>query len=167
MRPPHISILCYLAIPEFWYQFGLFVILAIGVLLTILRRKRLTEPASENPPVRLFSPRFNQRSGTPQAQLRPNPVRHYASCNCLDAQCERDEDDDEVKEEGEEERSVRRREWQELLFHTEVQDTNSDAWNSLEAYIATVRDNRSDELDPMSGIGWEKWEHVAQIDWDP
>ncbi len=131
--------------------------------MTILRRKWLTRPASENPPVKLFSPRFNQRWGTPQAQLRPNPVRHYASCHCLDAQYERDEDDDEVEGEGEEERSVCRREWQELLFHTEVQDTNSDAWNSLEAYIAKVRDNGSDELDPMSGIGWQKWEQILML----
>jgi hypothetical protein len=49
------------------------------------------------------------------------------------------------------------------LLHTEVQDTNSDAWNSLEAYIAEVRDDGSDELDPMSGICRERWEQVVTL----
>jgi len=43
------------------------------------------------------------------------------------------------------------------LFHTEVQDTSSDAWKSLESYVEKVRDDGSDELNPISGIGWEKW----------
>jgi hypothetical protein len=114
--------------------------------------------------VKLFRPRFNQRSGTPQAELRPNPVRHYASCHCLDTQyeLEEDEDKDEV-EEGAQEDGVSRREWQELQFHTEVQDTSSDAWKSLEAYIAKVRGERSDELNPMAAIGCEKWEQIVTL----
>lgn len=50
-----------------------------------------------------------------------------------------------------------------MLFHTEVQDTNSDARNSLKAYIAKIRDDRSEELNPMSGIGWEKWEQIVTL----
>lgn len=34
---------------------------------------------------------------------------------------------------------------------------------SLEAYIAKVRDDGSDELNPMSGIGWEKWEQIVTL----
>ena len=112
------------------------VIVAVGFLIAILLRG-LKKPAAEDPPVKLYRPRFNQRSGTPQAELRRNPVRHYPSCHCLDTQSE--------------------------LFHTEVQDTSSDAWKSLEAYIATVRDDGSDELDPISGIGWEKWEQIVTL----
>ena len=163
MPHPHIPILGCFAVHEFWNEFGVIVIFAVGVLIAILLRNRLPKRAAEDPPVKLFGPRFNQRSGTPQAQLRPNPVRHYASCHCLDAQYEPDEDEDEVEEQSEREPSVRRREWRELLFHTEIQDTNSDAWNSLEAYIAKVRDDGSDELDPMTGIGTEKWEQIVTL----
>jgi hypothetical protein len=161
MRLPRISILCCFAIPEFRNQFIFFAIVVLVALVTMFRRKRLTKSASENSPVKLFSPRFNQRSGTPQAQARANPVRHFASCHCLDAQYEPDEN--EPDEDGGGEHGAHRREWQELRFHTEVQDTNSDAWNSLEAYIAKVRDEGSDELDPISGIGWEKWEQVVTL----
>lgn len=150
---------------QFWYQFGGFVIVAVGALIAILRRRLLTKPAAEGPPVKLFRPCFNQRSGTPQAELRPNPVRHYASCHCLDTQyeLEEDEDKDEVEEERVQEDGVSRREWQELQFHTEVQDTSSDAWESLEAYIAKVRDEGSDELNPMAAIGCEKWEQIVTL----
>ena len=55
--------------------------------------------------------------------MRPNPVRRYTSCHCLDAQYERDE----VEDEGGGEHGLRP-EWQELLFHTEVQETDSHAW---------------------------------------
>lgn len=136
------------------------VIVAFGFLITILLRS-LKKPAAGDSPAKLFRPRFNQRLGTPQAEFRPNPVRRYASCHCLDTQYEVGED--EVDEEGAEERGVRRREWKELLFHTEAQDTNSDAWKSLEAYIAKVRDDGSDEFNPISGIGWEKWEQIVTL----
>ena len=118
----------------------------------------LKKPAAEDPPMKLFRPRFNQRSGTPDDELRPNPVRHYASCHCLDAQYE----PDELEDEGNGDHGVRP-EWQEVLFHTEVQDTDSDAWKSLEAYIAKVRDEGSDELNPMVGIGSEKWEQIVTL----
>jgi hypothetical protein len=151
----------HLADSQFWNQFGWFVILAIGVLLAVLRRKRLTTPTAEDQPVKLFHPLYNQRSGTPQAELRPNPVRHYAECHCLDAQYELDED--EVDKEGAEENGVRPHEWQELLFHAEVQDTSSDAWKSLEAYVTKVRDDGSDEFNPIEGIGWERWEQIVTL----
>lgn len=148
-----ISVLSYIADP-------VIVIVAVGFLITILLRS-LKKPAAGDSVVKLFRPRFNQRSETPQAELRPNPVRYYASCHCLDARYELDED--EVDGEDAEERGVRRREWQELLFHSEVQDTSSDAWKSLEAYIAKVRDDGSDELNPIAGIGWEKWEQIVAL----
>lgn len=153
MAFPYVSVLCYLAVPVLWDQFSLFVVAAIGAVMAILLRKVLKRPAAKEPPVKMYRPRFNQRSGTPDAELRPNPVRHYASCHCLDAQIR-------TRRRG----SGRGGRWrQELLFHTEVQDTNSDAWNSLEAYIAKTRDDRSEELNPMSGIGWEKWEQIVTL----
>ena len=90
--------------------------------------------------------------------MRPNPVRRYASCHCLDAQYEPDEVEDEVAGEH-----GLRPEWQELLFHTEVQETDSHAWKSLEAYIAKVREEGCDELNPMVGIGSEKWEQIVTL----
>ncbi len=153
----YISVLCYLAVPVFWDRFGLFVILAAGAVIAVLLHKGLKKSAAD-PPVKLFRPRFNQRSGTSDAELRPNPVRRYASCHCLDAQYERDE----VEDAGAGEHGLRP-EWQELLFHTEVQETDSHAWKSLEAYIAKVRDEGSDELNPMVGIGSEKCEQIVTL----
>jgi hypothetical protein len=85
-------------------------------------------------------------------------VRSYASCHCLDAQYEPSElsQEDAGKE-------VVRPEWQQLLFHREVQDSTSDAWKLLEAYIAKVHDEGSDELNPMRGIGSEKWEQIVTL----
>ena len=151
----YISVLCYLAVPVFW---GLFVIAAAGAVIAVLLRKGLKKSAAEHPPVKLFRPRFNQRSGTPDAELQPNPGRRYASCHCLDAQYKRDE----VEDEGAGEHGLRP-EWQELLFHTEVQETDSHAWKSLEAYIAKVREEGSDELNPLAGIGSEKWEQIVTL----
>src|SRR5712692_2387781 len=150
------SVLCYLAFSVFWEQFSLLVIAAAGAVF--LLHKRLKKPAAEDPPVKLYRPRFNQRSGTPFAELRPNPVLRYASCHCLDPQYEPDEG--EAESSGQ--HSVRP-EWQELLFHTEVQDTDSDTWKSLEAYIAKVREEGSDELNPRVGIGSEKWEQIVTL----
>ena len=151
----YISVLCYLAVPVFW---GLFVIAAAGAVIAVLLRKGLKKSAAEHPPVKLFRPRFNQRSGTPDAELQPNPRRRYASCHCLDAQYKRDE----VEDEGAGEHGLRP-EWQELLFHTEVQETDSHAWKSLEAYIAKVREEGSDELNPLAGIGSEEWEQIVTL----
>jgi len=118
----------------------------------------LKQIGPEDPPVKLFRPRFNQRSGTPPLELQPNPVQRYASCHCLDAQYEPDQPG-EVRD-GERAACA---EWQELVFHTEVQDTSSDAWKSLEAYIAEIRDKGSDELNPRRGIGSEKWEQIVTL----
>lgn len=157
----HISTLYHFAVSAFSQQLSLLVIVA--VLVVILVRKSLKTAATQDSSVRLYRPRFNQRSGTPQSQLRPNPVRHYPSCHCLDAQYEPDEDEDETDEEGTEKRGARRREWKELSLHTEAQGTSSDAWKSLEAYIAKTRDDGSDELNPIAGIGWEKWEQIVTL----
>lgn len=108
--------------------------------------------------MKLFRPRFSQRSGTLPLELQPNPVQRYASCHCLDAQYQPDEPGEE--RDGEQAACA---EWQELVFHTEVQDTASDAWKSLEAYIAEIRDKGSDELNPRRGIGSEKWEQIVAL----
>jgi hypothetical protein len=152
----NISVLCYLAVSVFWEQFSLLVIAA--ACAAFLLRKRLKKPAAEDPPVKLYRPRFNQRSETPFAELRPNPVLRYGSCHCFDPQYE----PDEAEAESSGQRSVRP-EWQELLFHTEVQDTDSDAWKSLEAYMAKVREEGSDALNPRVGIGSEKWEQIVTL----
>lgn len=94
--------------------------------------------------MRLFKARFNQREGTLDSELKPNPVRHYASCECLSPQYESGP-------------------WQELKLHHEIQSTTSDAWKSLEAYIQKVRDQGLDELNPLAGIGSEKWEQIIAL----
>ena len=154
----NISVHGYFAASLSWEELGLFVIAATGAVIAVLLRKGLRKPAAEDSPVKLFLPRFNQRSGTAVAELGPNPVRSYASCHCLDAQYE----PDEMGEEGAGDQVVPP-EWRELLFHTEVQDTASDAWKSLEAYIAKVGDEGSDELNPRQGIGSEKWEQIVTL----
>jgi hypothetical protein len=154
----NIPVVCYFAVSISWEDLGLFVIAAAGAAITVLLRKARKQPIAEEPPVKLFSPRFNQRYATAEAELTPNPVRCYASCHCLDAQYEPDEMGDE--DAGE---KVVRLEWQELSFHTEVQDETSDAWKSLEAYIAKIREEGSDELNPMQGIGPEKWEQIVTL----
>lgn len=160
MLVPYILTLYHLAVSEFWQALSLLVIAA--ALVAILFRKRFRK-ATQDSAVKLYRPRFNQRSGTPQAELGPNPVRRYASCHCLDAQYEPDEDEDETDEQDIKKVSVSRREWQELSFHTETQDTNSEAWKALEAYIARVRNDGSDEFNPMSGIGCERWEQIVTL----
>jgi len=156
MALQNVSILGYLAVSQFWQQFSLLVVAA--ALAAFLFRKRLKKPATEDPPVKLYRARFNQRSGTRFAELKANPVLHYASCRCFDPQYEPDEEETESSAS----KKVRP-EWQELLFHTEVQDTDSGAWKSLEAYIAKVRDEGSDELNPRAGIGSEKWEQIVTL----
>lgn len=111
----------FLAVPLFWDQFGIFILVAIGAVVAILLHKGLKKPAAEDP-----------------------TVKRHASCHCLYAQYEPDED--EPGEEGAGQPGIRRPEWQELLLHTEVQDTNSGAWNSLEAYIAKIRDSENQSV---------------------
>jgi len=97
-----------------------------------------------SPPMKLFRPRFNQRQGTPDSALRPNPVRRYASCDCLSPQ-------------------YKPRTWQELSLHCEVQDTTSDAWEALEQYIAEVAASGADELNPIMAIGPERWQRIVTL----
>jgi len=94
--------------------------------------------------MRLYKPRFNQPAGTPDSELAPNPVRHYPACLCLASQSE----------------PVQSRE---LLLHNDVQNTKSEAWKSLEAYIEKVRVGREDEFNPMDGIGSEHWEQIISL----
>jgi hypothetical protein len=91
--------------------------------------------------MKLFKPRFNQREGTPDSVLTPNPVRCYPTCDCL----------------------TRFGKWQALALHSEIQNTHSDAWKSLEAHIQKVAADGSDELNPIAGIGPEKWEQIVTL----
>jgi hypothetical protein len=95
--------------------------------------------------MKLFKPRFNQRHGTPDASLTPNPVRHYAACDCLTPQYE---------ESGR---------WQELALHSEIQNTNCDAWKSLETYVQKVDADGNDEFNPIVGIGYEQWQQIITL----
>jgi hypothetical protein len=95
-------------------------------------------------PMKLFRARFNQRQATPDSALRPNPVGHYASCDCLGPQYDR----------------LR---WPELKLHCEVQDTSSDGWAALEQYIAEVAASGTDELNPIEAIGPERWERIVTL----
>jgi hypothetical protein len=99
---------------------------------------------SSGDPMKLFRARFNQRQATPDSALRPNPVRRYASCDCLGPQYDG---------QG----------WKELKLHCEVQDTTSDAWIALEQYVAEVAASGADELNPMEAIGPEKWEQIVTL----
>jgi hypothetical protein len=91
--------------------------------------------------MKLFKARFNQREGTPDSELKPNPVRRYPSCDCF----------------------APKDNWQQLTLHGEIQDTDSDAWKSLEAYIQEVAADQRDELNPMDGIGAEKLEQIVTL----
>lgn len=132
------------------------IFMAAATFLVVLLLGRLKKNSTESLPVKFFRPRFNQPSGTPPSELRPNPVRRYAVCDCLTRQY-----DDKYFDEEEEGR--KRLEWQELPFHTEVQDTNSDAWKALEAYISKVHVDSAVELNPMEGIGVEMWEQIVTL----
>jgi hypothetical protein len=145
-----------MAVSAFWEQFSLLLVAAAGA--AFLFRKHLRKQAAEDPPMKLYRPRFNQRAGTPFTELKPNPVLSYASCPCLNPQYE----PAELETDSSGQQSVRP-EWQELLFHTEVQDADSEAWKALEAYVAKVRKEGSDELNPRAGIGSEKWEQIAML----
>ena len=94
--------------------------------------------------MKLFRARFNQREGTPDSVLTPNPVRCYPTCDCLAPQYESGK-------------------WQELALHSEIQSTRSEAWKSLEAYIRKVAADGSDELNPIAGIGPEQWEQIVTL----
>ena len=97
-----------------------------------------------NNAMKLFKPLFNQRRGTPDSELKSNPVRRYPSCDCLELQYEPNG-------------------WQELKLHSEVQDIQADAWKSLEDYIEKVHLDGTDEFNPIDGIGTEKWEKVVTL----
>jgi hypothetical protein len=91
-----------------------------------------------------FTARFNQRQATPDSALSPSPVRYYPSCDCVAPQ----------------------RPTGKILaprLHDEIQDTQCDAWKSLEEYIRQVAANGSDELNPIAGIGPEKWEQIVTL----
>jgi hypothetical protein len=95
-------------------------------------------------PYKLYKPRFNQRQGTPDSALTPNPVRHYPACDCFA-------------------RDYQSGKWQEVALHSEIQNTHSDAWEALEEYIQTAEADGSDKLNPIAGIGHEKWEQIVTL----
>jgi hypothetical protein len=94
--------------------------------------------------MKLFRARFNQREGTADSALAPNPVRRYASCDCLKAQ-------------------YGGKPWSELSFHLEEQDTSGEAWKALLEYINRVAANGDDEFNPLAGIGPENWEAILTL----
>ena len=94
--------------------------------------------------MKLYKARFNQREGTPDSALTPNPVRCYPTCDCLSSQHNPGK-------------------WQDLALHGEIQNKNTQAWKALEAYIQKVAADGSDELNPIAGIGAEKWEQILTL----
>jgi hypothetical protein len=149
-----LSTLCNWAVTVSPEQFSVAAVVVAAVAIALILRRGRKKPVAGNSNPKVFRARFDQRAGTADAELRPNPVRTYPSCHCLDAQYEPEQLGPE---------KVARPEWQELSFHTEVQDTTSEGWNALEAYIAKVRDEGSDELNPRRGIGSEKWERIVTL----
>lgn len=101
--------------------------------------------------MKLFKPRFDQCHDTPDSALKPNPVRHYATCNCLRAQWKYEQEDEASTQ------------WQELSFHADKQDTESEAWKALEDYVESVLADGADELNPLNGIGWERWQQIRTL----
>ena len=97
--------------------------------------------------MKLFLPRFNLPPETTDSGWRPNPTPHNTPCDCLTPQYENMETDED--EEAERPESVG---WNELSLHTEVQDTNSEAWKSLEAYVAKVCADGAAEFNPIAEI---------------
>ena len=108
--------------------------------------------------MKLFLPRFNVPPEITHSGWRPNPTPHNTPCDCLTPQYENMETDED--EEGERLESVG---WNELSLHTEVQDTNSKAWKSLEAYVAKVCADGAAEFNPIAEIGWEKWYQIITL----
>lgn len=93
---------------------------------------------------KVYKPRFHQREATPQGKLVANPVRYYASCECVIP----------PQPPGK---------WQERTLHSVAEDTHSEAWLSLEAYIREVAGSGADELNPLAGIGPEKWMQITTL----
>jgi len=94
--------------------------------------------------MKLYRARFNQREGTPDRALTPNPVRYYSDCDCLT-------------------RSSVTGEWPERTLHSEVQDKSSAAWEALEEYIRKVSTDGSDEFNPIDGIGAEYYRQIITL----
>jgi hypothetical protein len=138
-----ISGLYFVVVTVSWVQLAESVVLAAVVAAALILRKPRKNRTTGN---------SSQPSGTPNAELAPRPERISPCCKCLDAQYGPEEGRQEVAGE-----------WQELSFHTEVQDTTSDAWNALETYIAKVREDGSGELNPARGIGVEKWDQIVTL----
>lgn len=96
--------------------------------------------------INLLYPRFDQREGTSDSQLRPNPVRRYATCRCVDYF-----------------QHVKSGKWQELGLHAEQQDTTSEALQALEWYVEKLAADGSDEFNPRRAIGLERWEQIITL----
>jgi len=99
--------------------------------------------------VKLFRARFNQRQGTPDSALKANPVQYYAACNCLSP---KDELDDETFTFC-----------REPSFHLDRPEIESDAWKALEDYVEDVLAKGGDELNPLNGIGRERWQQIRTL----
>ena len=95
--------------------------------------------------MKFFRARFNQSQETPDADLKPNPVRRYASCECLTPQYAETSN------------------WQELGIHADIQNTESEAWKSLEAYLQRIESEENDEFNLLAGIGAEYVEQIVAL----
>jgi len=94
--------------------------------------------------MKLFKPIFNQPRGTPSSALHSNPVRRYASCDCLAPQ-------------------YKHQRWEELKIHSLAQDTTSEAWQALEQYISAVEASGGNEMNPIEAIGPERWGKIIVL----
>ena len=101
---------------------------------------------------------FDQREGTPDSQLQPNPVRRYPTCDCLSFICF-----DHEGAEGEEWEEQKSEDWGELKFHADEQGRNCDALSALEDYIDAIATEGGDEFDPKRGIGYELWGQIKTL----
>jgi hypothetical protein len=133
----------------------------------------------ERPP-KLLHATFDQRQGTPDSELRSNPVRLYARCQCVDRAFDVSADLSgpdvpagagtsplvialkRFRQQHPGER-LPRKPWVEPEFHRETQGGSQDGWQALEAYIEEVASRGGDEFNPRTGIGSERWEQLVTL----
>ena len=91
-----------------------------------------------------YWPLFNQPSDTPDPERRGSPVRRYPTCSC-------------IRPHG------KKGQYAFSAFHEDVQDTQTEAWRSLEHYIESVRSSGGEIFDPISALGPEMWEQIKTL----
>jgi len=96
--------------------------------------------------MKLFRPRFNQREGTPDSELKPNPVHVYPACNCVNVIHATQQDG-----------------WTEPDLHQDKPDTTAAAWRALEEYIQATAASGNAEFNPRTAIGSSLWEQIVAL----